>query len=640
MNLLDKITGFREFCNRSMDDMEPLISKTEIIAEQIVTEMKDMTSSIKELLQKIPESSKHDAEDIKQKQSQFTELNKRLTELNSEIVKKIDQHKKNSECFTLLVFGKVNAGKSTFANTLLGWDLPGISEKDFNFRAISKEGKEVCIPCFEEYEIECTKKIQWCRVGSLKLVDTPGLDSMSMTDDHHRVADEYSNFADLILYAMNFDKQGKGDFEHIEKLCDKGKRIIPLITRSDQCDRDKENTYDEYQPLNPRYKEQEQKEEYLRKIFTSKKDRIKTCVNPDEICFVSSKLARNGILKGDTTYQVNSNFSNLIDILQKVISEEGTRLRIDNPCNTLLKDVEETEKVCNEFLVHLKKLRENFKKNETKIEMLRIELIEDCDEIFDTLKTEFNKAKSNVEKFLDEIFRLKRMAKAVFSKKKMEQDLEQKFSELVLNEDHFKDALTEAVNSVQEKMKKRIEKFISDIKNGFSNFSQMDAGLSVEVMAASLLINVFNMIGQLICIWGCGAIGGLIAEILELILIETAVTSSFSIIGTVVGGGIGLIVGGILFKLKTGEAKDVIRADISIQLEQVKERIVYGDSQHIGIKKSIDNIVEGISNHLKKELIDNPLKFIDELENCVKKLFNSLSSKRDDIETLKKQGNF
>jgi len=643
MNLLDKITGFREFCNRSMDDMNPLISKIETIGKQIVTEMEDMTSSIEDLLLKFPElagwTTKRDSKnlnDIKEKQNQLTELNEQITSLNKDIAESIKHHRENSDSFILLVFGKVNAGKSTFANTLAGWNLPEISQKDFNFRAINNKGREVTISCFEEYETECTNKIQWCRIGSLKIIDTPGLDSM--TTKHHDLADGHTKFADLIFYVMNSDRQGGEDFKHIIELCDKGKRVIPLITRSDECDRDKENTYDGYQP--PRPGDREEKERYLREIFTSEKDCIKDCLDPNEICSISSKLARNGILKPDIGYQESSNFSRLIDILQKVISEEGSKLRIDNPCDTLLDYVKTTEAVCEDFFEHFKKLRESFKKNERKLEMLRVELIADCGEIFDTIETEFNESKLNVEEFLDEVFRLRRMAKAVFRKKKARQDLEQQFSKKVLNEKDLKEALTEAAKSVQKKMKKRIEKFISNIKNEFSNFSKMDSGLSVEIMADNLLINVFSMIGQLIYVWLFGAIGGMIVEIVELILIETSVTSSFSIFGTIIGGGIGLIIGGILFKLNTGEAKDGIRADVSIQLEEVKERIIYGDPQNIGMKESVNNIVENISNHIKEELMDKPVEFIDELEKCVKKFSDSLSSKRDEMERLKNRETF
>ncbi len=635
MSLLDKITGFREFCNRSMDNMNPLISEIEIIEKQIVTEMEEMISSMKDLLQKFPESAgwttkcgSKNLDDVKEKQNQLGKLNKKITKLNKDIAESIKHHRKNSDSFILLVFGKVNAGKSTFANTLVGWNLPEISQEDFNFGAINEKEEEVAIRCFEENETECTNKIQWCSIGSLKIIDTPGLDSM--TTKHHELADEHSKFADLILYVMNSDRQGGEDFKHIIELCDKGKRVIPLITRSDECDRDKENTYDEYQP--PKPEDRKKQEQYLCERFTSEKDDIKDCLYPDEICSISSKLARNGILKPDIEYQKSSNFFKLIDILQKVISEEGPKLRIDSPCNTLLNYVKTTEAVCEDFFEHFKKLRESLKKNERKLEILRVELTEDCKEIFDTIETEFNKAELNIEKFLDEIFRWKRMVKAIFRTKKAKQDLEQKFSEMVLSEEDFKGALIEAAESVQKKMEKRIEKFISDIKNEFSNFSKMDSGLSVEIIAADLLMNVFNMIVQLIYIWLCGAIGGMIVEIAELILIETAITSSFSIFGTIIGGGVGLIIGGFLLKSGTGEAKDAIRADISMQLKEVKERIIYGDP---GIKEAVNKIIEDISNHIKKELMDKPTEFINELEMCVEKFSHSLSSKRDDIEKLK-----
>ncbi len=142
-----------------------------------------------------------------------------------------------SERLIILVFGKVNVGKSSFSNylvTLFQTYLPNEPLKYFFF----EEGKKVysTVP-FKEGSTETTARIQGVELGKIVLLDTPGLHSV--IEINGELTKKYTDSADLILWLSGSNSPGQTqELEALKTEINKGKVLFPVITKSDVIDED------------------------------------------------------------------------------------------------------------------------------------------------------------------------------------------------------------------------------------------------------------------------------------------------------------------------------------------------------------------------------------------------------------------
>ena len=153
----------------------------------------------------------------------------------------VNRHEKS---VLVLVFADVNAGKSTLGNFVSGYNLQGTPYEDLwrkdtkfeveDFSEASKEDRNVrTIECFAENAVEATSTIQhFTLMGGLTWVDTPGLHSL--TAEHGELAQEYIQFADLVVYLTPSSSPFKTDErEMLADLFQRGKPVILAVTKSD-----------------------------------------------------------------------------------------------------------------------------------------------------------------------------------------------------------------------------------------------------------------------------------------------------------------------------------------------------------------------------------------------------------------------
>lgn len=129
----------------------------------------------------------------------------------------------------LLVFGKVNAGKSSFCNYLTNLFAPE-QIKRFCF----EDGKVKYFDgAFAEGVTETTAQIQGVELGSnLVLLDSPGLHSI--VDENGALTRRYTDSADAILWLTPSSSPGQVQELHDLKLeLEKKKPLQPIITKSD-----------------------------------------------------------------------------------------------------------------------------------------------------------------------------------------------------------------------------------------------------------------------------------------------------------------------------------------------------------------------------------------------------------------------
>ncbi|MCA2017770.1 dynamin family protein [Vibrio tritonius] len=129
----------------------------------------------------------------------------------------------------LLVFGKVNAGKSSFCNYLTNLFAPE-QIKRFCF----EDGKvKYFNGAFAEGVTETTAQIQGVELGSnLVLLDSPGLHSI--VDENGELTRRYTDSADAILWLTPSSSPGQvQELQDLKLELEKKKPLQPVITKSD-----------------------------------------------------------------------------------------------------------------------------------------------------------------------------------------------------------------------------------------------------------------------------------------------------------------------------------------------------------------------------------------------------------------------
>ncbi|MGI9549179.1 MAG: GTPase [Bdellovibrionales bacterium] len=133
-----------------------------------------------------------------------------------------------------LVFGKVNAGKSSFCN-FLAEQFPEDQVTPFyleNGKVVHFEGK------FSEGVVETTARIQGVELGSnLVLLDSPGLHSV--TDENGDLTRKFTDSADAVLWLTPSTSPGQvQELEDLKIELENRKPLQPVLTRSDFFEED------------------------------------------------------------------------------------------------------------------------------------------------------------------------------------------------------------------------------------------------------------------------------------------------------------------------------------------------------------------------------------------------------------------
>ena len=136
----------------------------------------------------------------------------------------------------ILVFGKVNAGKSSFCNFLVDrFVANGKAARYFYL----KDGEiQRTSECFVEGVTETTSRIQGVFLDEkLVLLDTPGLHSV--TEENGALTKRFTDSADAVLWLTSSASPGQvQELEELKEELKSGKPLLPVITKSDSWDHD------------------------------------------------------------------------------------------------------------------------------------------------------------------------------------------------------------------------------------------------------------------------------------------------------------------------------------------------------------------------------------------------------------------
>ncbi|WP_291380634.1 MULTISPECIES: GTPase [Achromobacter] len=131
-----------------------------------------------------------------------------------------------------LVFGKVNAGKSSFANFLADRFLE--REQAVQYFFLEENHVVDTSERFKEGATETTARIQGVRLGEkLIVLDTPGLHSVTV--ENGDLTRHFTDSADAVLWLTSSTSPGQvQELDALNRELQSGKPLLPVITRSDR----------------------------------------------------------------------------------------------------------------------------------------------------------------------------------------------------------------------------------------------------------------------------------------------------------------------------------------------------------------------------------------------------------------------
>jgi len=235
----------------------------------------------------------------------------------------------------ILIFGKVNSGKSSFSNYLVKLCQATLKTEQADYFYF-KEGKKCAMDnAFKEGSVETTAQIQGVEIGNLLLLDSPGLHSV--TEENGELTQQYSDSADLILWMTGSNSPGQTqELEELQSELNKGKVLFPVITKSDCCEEDEvmvKGQPEIVQVLSMKPKDiqlKQQEDVYQRSL--DKLSELKTSLKPEQLkkpVSISTHYAKehaeaSSILE---TAGMDALFGGLNDIYQEAITYKKDNIR-------------------------------------------------------------------------------------------------------------------------------------------------------------------------------------------------------------------------------------------------------------------------------------------------------------------------
>ena len=249
----------------------------------------------------------------------------------------VNRHEKS---ILALVFADVNAGKSTLGNFVSGYNLQGTSYDDlyqhptFQVQDYSKASTESrserVINCFVENAVEATSTIQYFTLSKgLTWVDTPGLHSL--TAEHGDLAQEYLQFADLVIYLTPSSSPFKMDErEMLSDVFRRGKPVILATTKSDRTKKIENPDGTLSNKLIPKSAEDRSKQE----VFIAQEVRSlggEGLLKNSRFLSLSVRLAREAVKTGSAEVYQASNLDNFFIQIGELLSSEAMELKMQRP---------------------------------------------------------------------------------------------------------------------------------------------------------------------------------------------------------------------------------------------------------------------------------------------------------------------
>lgn len=262
---------------------------------------------------------------------------------------------RNERHLLTMVFGQVKTGKSTLGNFIAGQKFLD-AEFDNEYKHCAhpvfceeKAGRSGNITTdalgndwFTEGVVDTTGAIQYFSLSGMRWLDSPGTGALKKEGDTDKftmeqIVNDYIDYSDLGIFLMNSSEPGlQADLQYIEKMVEKDKDILVVITKSDSIKPkfgpDGTLTGKQLYPKTAEVRANQEKY-----ITDELNERLKHKSNAEKyrIISVSTALANNAIKEQDDELFKDSNLDKLMQIIGSMASDDAVKLKEKNPKRNL-----------------------------------------------------------------------------------------------------------------------------------------------------------------------------------------------------------------------------------------------------------------------------------------------------------------
>jgi len=377
-----------------------------------------------------------------------------------------------NDYFIAIVFGKVKAGKSTLGNFIIENRLENQKVEIFKY---DEAGKEVPVKKLEEINeekfkvkaTECTTEIQGFKLGGMAWIDTPGIGSM--TKENEKLAKDYINSADFIIYPTNSASPLQRDeLEELKKLFNQNKKVSICITKSDvieedECECGSEEGCEKCNEgiikkiVNKPEKDRKAQEEWVRgEVKKVLKELDKEDALLGDVFSISVFTAKEGLKNNDEELFKGSNIEKFYSLMREIVEEKAVELKNSTPYENLNAVVDrflgkfDLEEIKEDNVKEKDKTQSNSQKSEINIKKLKNDIKKIDEEIKQKLD-KFKDIKENIDMEITYII------DNVVSKKTLN-----------LTKSNSKEIFESIDNEVKSELEKMIEENLKKIFKDFS----------------------------------------------------------------------------------------------------------------------------------------------------------------------------
>lgn len=295
-----------------LDRLERVGTKLEEFEKQIDDRRQDVLDVIDDLETTVSVSTEIDGPLGDRKNEIVEELDEATDEWHQRIEEETREEEFVSlfdESLIVMVYGKVNSGKSTLGNFLGGLPFEEAEhnpyegrEAEFRVHATTdSEGLSSRLGPgrFDIGGTETTDRIQEFTLGGLTWVDTPGIHAM--TEANQELTRAYMESAELVVYLTSSDSPARdSDMEELDRLVQRGKPTLIVVSKFDQVEEDIDPETGEIisdRQVKPDENRREQRNWIEQQVRDTGVDEV---LEDRQYCFVSTVLAEEAIREGDT----------------------------------------------------------------------------------------------------------------------------------------------------------------------------------------------------------------------------------------------------------------------------------------------------------------------------------------------------
>jgi predicted GTPase len=369
-----------------------------------------------------------------------------------------------NDSLLIFVYGKVKSGKSSLGNYVAWGNTDPTDEVKLNTPAnfmpkffsgektnVKNGDAEKEAEKNKEFRVgatEATSSIQGFSLPGLTWVDSPGLHSVN--EENGKLAKDYVEQSDLILYTMKSDSPGRStDLEEIKELYKSGKRLILLVTGSDDTKPSVENGKVVKKIIMKDEKRRADQRAYIRQQLNLIPELKENAENIEIISF----SARYAQLNSDNANEfMDSGMGGLFAEIKHTATTEGVRLKKQVPLKAFASFL-------NGFISDLDKLDNSIEQFEHPIKQLK-----------QSIPLKLNTESANLERHLLNLIRTE------FNEMNQVRDDSQQVNNSIKN-------LVQKLNTIQIQEMQRIHNdIISEVANEFNeNLNSVATIMNLEI---------------------------------------------------------------------------------------------------------------------------------------------------------------